>query len=150
MKVNSISNNYQNINNTNKPSLGRSMIELLAVLAIIAIISAGGIRCISTVFDKNKADKIVKEVALQAEEIRNRRYVKDAKNVVYNGASDSVTARSYELKNGKIKYLILETSGVSKGVCQKLLSDKKVGIFETILTLNGNLSSRVCKGNLYE
>ena len=88
---------------------GRSMIEMLAVLAIIAIISAGGIWGISTVIDKNKADKIAREVANQSEEIRNRRYVKDTKNVVYNGKSDYVKNRYYELKDGKIKYLFLET-----------------------------------------
>ena len=118
---------------------GRSMVEMLGVLAIMGMLAIGGLSGIRFLLDKKMASEIMDEALTQASEIkaRRRKYVRDGQ-IRYGGASQSryITSRTYS-EDGD--YLILKTNNdISKNVCEMLFSDVPVMIFETITTENGS------------
>ena len=54
-------------------STGRSMVEMLAVLGIIGVLSIGALNGIRYILDKNTANDILEEALTQASEIKLRR-----------------------------------------------------------------------------
>ncbi len=120
---------------------GRSMIELLAVLIVIGMLTVASLSGIRYILDKIKAGQIMNEALITASELQNRRYVKyDGDNVAYPYGK-YISKRVYE--NDSNKVLLLTAENVSKGVCQNLVmttggSNRE---FESILVDN---STTVC------
>ena len=92
---------HSNGQQTVKLNSGRSMIEMLAVLTIIGILSIGGLSGIFHVLNRDTADKIMKEALTQASEIKLRRRQKiyssgDKKGEIkYAYASEYIKSRTY-------------------------------------------------------
>ena len=119
-----------------KLNLGRSITEMLGTLAIIAILSIAAVSGIRYVLDKNTANAIMKEALTQASEIKLRRkkHTHTSGEIKYAYKSEYISSRTY----GNSNTLILKAKGVSEGVCNKLVSEKEVSIFDSILTSNND------------
>ena len=117
-------------------SIGRTMVEMLAVLSISALIVSGIIGSVRYILDKNTANQILKEALTQASEIKLRRkqYLKNDGEIRYAYDSEYITSRKYgkDKKGNDDGTLIFKVENVSKGVCKKLVSKEGVSIFSSI------------------
>ncbi|MBE6446616.1 MAG: hypothetical protein E7021_04360 [Alphaproteobacteria bacterium] len=118
----------QNLRKTNET--GRSMVEMLGVLAIIGVLSVMGIAGFSRAMDKNRANTIIHEAQKRAtlvvpqiqlmgdenptitEFINNDLGYGEFDAKVYTNKSDNLPAGQFGIK----------VSGVSKGICQNILN----------------------------
>ena len=63
--------NTKEVQNTRSEQLGRSMIEMLGVLAIIGVLSVGGIAGYSKAMQKYRINKTIEQITLIAGNIRS-------------------------------------------------------------------------------
>ena len=118
-------------------SCGRSMVEMIATLALIAVLTYGAVSGIRYVLNKKTANEIMKEALTQASEIkvRRRQKVHSSGEVKYAYSSEYIKSRTYS-ENGF--ELILKTkNNISAGVCEMLVSEEPVSIFDSITTTTG-------------
>ena len=97
-------------------STGRSMIEMLGVLAIIGVLSVGTLGGIRYILDKNTANEVLKEALTQASEIklRRRQKVHASGEVKYAYQSTYIKSRTYSSDGLS---LILKTKKRHIGKC---------------------------------
>lgn len=103
------------------PPTGRSMIEMLAVLAMIAILTVGAIAGLTWALDKYQANEVLKEATAQATELklRSRAYLSSDGEIQYAYASKYISSRKYEDDTRKV--ILLFAENITKGVCDKLV-----------------------------
>lgn len=102
---------------------GRSMIEMLGVLAIIGVLSIGGLAGYSMAMRKNKANNVLNELSIRAVTIAT-----NFENYAPNQAIDLVEMMDptdYTVTQKAISRDAFEISlsgqGISSGVCKKML-----------------------------
>ena len=107
-----------------KNAFGRSMIEMLAVLAIIGILSIGGLWGYRFAMNHYNANKIVNDVGVFGTTIKNRdkRYAINAD--IPNGEFDQAKqiANTVTAKQTAAKEFQIFVDGVDKDVCKMVLS----------------------------
>ena len=116
---------------------GRSMVEMLGVLAVIGVLSIGALSAIRYILDKNTANDIMKEALTQASEIkiRRRQKVHSSGEVKYAYGSEYIKSRTYS-ENG-LELILKTKNNISEAVCKKLISEEPVSIFDSITTTTG-------------
>ena len=114
---------------------GRSMIEMLGVLAIIGVLSVGALSGLNYVMDKNTANQIMAEAYNHANALKTMYKIKmaDGQNI-YTGIKNNRIQSAY-FKDASKKVILLEAPNISKGVCTKLIKDESENdpIFLSIL-----------------
>ncbi len=116
-----------------KPESGRSMVEMLGVLAVIGVLSIGGIYGYTTSMAKSKANTLLHEASLRATSVSIQMVNKKDPNISEFNTSGYGTF-STEVKNdlGQIakhtdNYFVLSVSGVEKDVCKHAKLSAGVG-----------------------
>ena len=122
------------------------MLEMLGVLAVIGILSIASLSGMTYLKEKNIANQITKEAITQAAEIKARakQFVDGSGEIQYarGGESLYISSRRYGATAVGKTTLILSAkmrdengnfNQISKSLCQKMISKKKVGIFDCIL-----------------
>ncbi len=102
---------------------GRSMIEMLAVLAIMGILTLGGIAGYRYAMNKSTANTITKEVSLRAASIMNdgtfSRYQIDAP-IAALGFKGQIGAFTYEQTKSSTTTFTVTVFPVSQSVCRRI------------------------------
>ena len=124
---------------------GRSMVEMLGVLAVIGILSIASLSGMTYLKEKNIANQITKEAITQAAEIKARakQFVDGSGEIQYarSGEGLYIFSRKYGSAAAGKTTLILSAmmrdenekfNPISKSLCQKMISKEKVGIFNCI------------------
>ena len=128
------------------PQSGRSMIEMLAVLAIMGILTVGGIVAYSFAVAKHRANQIYNQVDLRAVSAFTNPIVKHtATDASFRlpGFDDTFENLPYEhTKVGKAAFQI-KVSNVPKNICRRL-QDMTFKLPRHV-TLNGEEVSSACK-----
>ena len=102
---------------------GRSMIEMLGVLAIIGVMSIGGIAGYRIAMNKYQANVILEDVNRFAFTIVERSPLPDGEI----SPADFVKTTPYTItaeNDVEENYFYIEVHGVPKGVCKELLNKK--------------------------
>ncbi len=120
------------INYLNTTVSGRSMIEMLGVLAIIGVLSIGALNGFRYAMDKHKANTILYDISLGFSTMQTLEYAGDDVNLGFTPES-GLTMEGYRDDAG---YDYVEVSNVPKSVCEKLLDFKGVGNIEGIYDTN--------------
>ena len=126
---------YSQIKKKRNSTTGRSMVEMIAVLAIMGILSLGALSGVNYVKDRNVANQILKEALTQASEIQTTHRIKTETNsleIRYGQASSSEYIRSRAFTNNERNKIVLRAFNVSEGVCKKIVSAEPVEIFNCI------------------
>ena len=104
---------------------GRSMVEMLGVLAIMGVLVIGGIAGYRYAMDKYNANEILNEVRKRAVTVSQQRILGqpiDLSEWSTTIQGHPVTAAgSY---NGNMSFFSLTVSGIEKGVCDKVIAEK--------------------------
>ena len=104
---------------------GRSMVEMLGVLAIMGVLAIGGIAGYRYAMDKYNANEILNEVRKRAVTASQQRVLGHAINLSEYGDTIQghpvTTADNY---NGDTSFFALTVSGIEKGVCDQVIKDK--------------------------
>ncbi len=108
-----------------KKENGRSMIEMLGVLAIIGVLSISAISGFRSAMDKHKANQVLNDVALGLAELKMREVVYADEEVEFDFDTESGLDMVGYVDNVGNDYVAV--TGISKGICKKLLPLKNVG-----------------------
>ena len=117
-----------------KTQSGRSMIEMLGVLAIVGVLSAGGIAGYSMAMQSYKASALMEKVNLIAQQARN----------IYNG---DYTESTTDNTNGSIGGKLIAgglISDVDNPFGGKLVTAPANGGEEFTITTSNNIPQEVC------
>ncbi len=104
---------------------GRSMVEMLGVLAIMGVLAIGGIAGYRYAMDKYNANEILNEVRKRAVTASQQRIL--GRSIDLSEWSNTIqghpvtTANSY---NGDTSFFALTVSGIEQGVCDKVIDEK--------------------------
>ena len=104
---------------------GRSMVEMLGVLAIMGVLAIGGIAGYRYAMDKYNANEILNEVRKRAVTASQQRIL--GRTIDLSEWSNTIqghpvtTADNY---NGDTSFFALTVSGVEKSVCDKVIAEK--------------------------
>lgn len=138
-------------NNKTNDESGRSMVEVLGVLAIIGVLSVGGIAGYQSAMDKMTANTIADEVRKRAV-VASQQRILGQSNIVLsdfyqNSEKDlikdthTVTAAPYETDTS---FFTIQVSDIPKGVCDKLLDNKPRFSVKTLLGNNEISDTNKC------
>ena len=135
---------------------GRSMVEMLGVLAIMGVLAIGGITGYRYAMDKYNANEILNEVRKRAVTASQQRIL--GRTIDLSEWSNTIqghpvtTADNY---NGDTSFFALTVSGIEKSVCDKVIAEKisfaveeKVGevvVGEDTTCAEGNRRHDVCR-----
>ncbi len=111
---------------------GRSMVEMLGVLAIIGVLSIGALNGFRYAMDKTKVNTILYDVSLGFSTMQTLEYAGDDVDLGFTPES-GLTMEGYRDDAG---YDYVEVTAVPKSVCEKLLDFKGVGNIEGIYDAN--------------
>ncbi len=116
-------------NNLNKNESGKSMVEMLGVLALSGILVSGGILGYHYAIDKMNANNIINEIHKRALTISQQRMLQNGINLKeYHPTSDvDLIQNKYEVLaendyNGYENFFSLTTLNIPKGVCNQILN----------------------------
>ncbi len=138
--------------NKNASQSGRSMIEMLGVLAIVGILSAGGIAGYSMAMEQYKSNLLIERVQLIATRARTI-YKNDYKGISNQNLIDSGKLSATDLQNpfgGNLnvslvntKYLYIRTNSnnVPKSACSDILTTDWGNMIESISVGENNSGS---------
>ena len=99
---------------------GRSMVEMLGVLAIIGVLSVGGISAYSTAMEKHKANEIIYAVSQMAMVASSEQSQKNSPLSLFKDIKGHPF--TYKILPDKTDVFQIEIQNIDKGVCKKLLS----------------------------
>ena len=117
----------------NKNESGRSVAEMLGTLAIMGILSVGGVVGFRYMMDKYKADTIIEEAKMHAALISGQALIQGIpQNIILNTLSYSFTYH----KESNVGYS-LKVEGVDKSVCKILQSQRQLGWAESLIINDG-------------
>ncbi len=105
---------------------GRSMVEMLGTLAIMGVLSIGGVAGYRYAMDKFNANTILSEISKRAMTASQQRLVGQAINLNEYGAAEiqGYTVTHTNDVDGDTAFFSLSVSGVPKGICDKVIQDK--------------------------
>ncbi|MBP5343849.1 MAG: type II secretion system protein [Alphaproteobacteria bacterium] len=105
--------------NTNES--GRSMVEMLGVLAIIGVLSVGGIAGYTMAMNKYRANEIVNAVVQAAVECRTRGTFSDT-DISAHGLTFTKTGTAVDCVKGTgaVKFKVSSSLNVAQTVCKAL------------------------------
>ena len=104
---------------------GRSMVEMLGVLAIMGVLVIGGVAGYRWAMDKYNANEILNEVRKRAVTVSQQRIL--GQPIDLSEWSTTIqghpvtTADNY---NGNTSFFALTVAGIEKGVCDKVIAEK--------------------------
>ena len=104
---------------TEKINSGRSMIEMLGVLAIIGVLSIGGLAGFKYASDKIKANRILSDASLAYASLVTQENTSSELTPLNMKTDSGLTFYSYRNETGED---FIQTSGITKDVCEKILS----------------------------
>ena len=110
---------------TRENESGRSMVEMLGVLAIMGVLAIGGIAGYRYAMDKYNANEILNEVRKRAVTASQQRIL--GRTIDLSEWSNTIqghpvtTADNY---NGDTSFFALTVSGIEKGVCDQVIKEK--------------------------
>ena len=111
---------------------GRSMVEMLGVLAIIGVLAIGALAGLRYVLDKITVNRVVDEALAQATDIKTKTKKLDVPSEYYGSGFAYPGAGKYvhfvDRTYGDDGTVYLYTASVSSGVCKKLISNYSAGI----------------------
>ena len=113
-----------NKKNMNQIETGRSMVEMLGVLAIIGVLSVGGIAGYTSAMNKHRANELLNEASKRAVMASSQFTLQGASTASLNGFPTSVSGGvfSNSVTLTENRQFVLSISGVSKAVCEEILS----------------------------
>ena len=103
---------------------GRSMVEMLGVLAIIGVLSIGGIAGYTMAMNKYQANEIVNAIVQGAVECRTRKSISDDVKDGVRGLS-ALTCANWA--KGSVQYQLDSNDAVAVQVCKALKSSLWTG-----------------------
>ena len=107
-----------------KNETGRSMVEMLGVLAIIGVLSVGGITGYRTAMDRYKANKLINDIQIGLMEM-SAQY--KATGSYYDVLNTDYSIEEYHPYCGlDMKYPCFFIRNVEEGVCQALPLDRSM------------------------
>ena len=113
------------------------MLEMLGVLAIVGVLSIGGLAGFRGALDKNQENKVFDEASLQGLEIlTNRKLKMNGEEIRYPYSSDFIVSRTFDAYR---KNVILKTNTLAKTVCQGVATKSNQGIFGDITCAENNV-----------
>ena len=118
-----------------KNESGRSMVEMLGVLAIMGMLSIGGIAGYRWAVDKNEANTILNEVRKRAVTISQQRILGHNINLDEHG-TDGIMGHEITSTpdyNGNTGLFALTVKAVSKGVCDKVIAESMPFAIKTVI-----------------
>ncbi len=127
------------------PQTGRSMIEMLAVLAIIGVLTVGGIAAYSFAVSKHRANQIYNQVDLRAVTSFSNPFVRQAtsgQTYPLAGFDEVVESITYQHKKTTGNGYDIIASHVPERVCRRL-QDMTFPVPKSV-TLNGSDLSSTC------
>ena len=127
------------------PQTGRSMLEMLGVLAIIGVLSVGAIMGFRQAMNRHKANVILNDVSLAFEELATHETT---------GAISRYQVTAFTPESGHTLYakrdangnVSVEVQGVAKGVCEVLIQYDKTELYTQISDTAG-AKLTVCTDN---
>lgn len=122
MKKQEVNQNAKSVENES----GRSMVEMLGVLAIMGVLAIGGIAGYRWAMDKYNANEILNEVRKRAVTASQQRILGHAINLSEYGDNtiQGHTVTTADHYNGDTSFFALTVSEIEKGVCDKVLAEK--------------------------
>ena len=162
-------NTVQNLNLTDKGQRGRSMIEMLGVLAIIGVLSVGGLAGYNMAMEKIRTNKVVEEIQLimsaldgfnpaSGNKIPNLNYKSYVDTAPLEEALSVMGAKLRALNSGSdTRYTYyMGLDNVSEELCLELLTKlddgtdsitvSKVTSYEDSALLHSTKARQICKG----
>ncbi len=118
---------------------GRSMTEMLGVLALIAVLSIGAVLGLRYAMDKVKVNQILNDVSLGFAQLQT---VETSGDVVLGFIPESGLSTTGFRDNDGYDYI--QVAEVPKSVCEKLLSFKNAGVFKQIYGANQSGALAFC------
>ena len=120
----------------NKTSAGRSMLEMLGVLAIIGMLSVGAVMGFRQAMNRHKANLVLNDVSLAFEELATHENI---------GAISRYQVTAFTPESGHALYAkrdadnndSIEIQGVAKGVCEVLIQYDKNELYAQINDTTG-------------
>ena len=104
---------------------GRSMVEMLGVLAIMGVLAIGGIAGYRYAMDKYNANEILNEVRKRAVTASQQRIL--GRTIDLSEWSNTIQGHSVTTAdnyNGDTSFFALTVSGIEKSVCDKVIAEK--------------------------
>ena len=106
-----------------KSQKGRSMVEMLGVLAIIGVLSVGGVYGYGVAMKKHKANQLLHEASMLATTISAQAMTNDGKlpeTITNFGSASNGTFETTVGESADKTQFILTISGLDDGVCEQL------------------------------
>ena len=107
-----------------KNEFGRSMVEMLGVLAIIGVLSVGGITGYRTAMDRYKANKLINDIQIGLIEMSAQYKATGSYNIPLN--LDYVIEEIHPQCALDMEYPCFFIQNVEEGVCQALPLDRSM------------------------
>ncbi len=121
---------------------GRSMVEMLGTLAIMGVLSIGGVVGYRYAMDKFNANTILSEISKRAMTASQQRLVGQPINLNEYGAAEiqGYTVGHTDNVDGDTAFFSLSVSNVPKGICDKVIQDKLRTATEVWLNTNTDVT----------
>lgn len=129
-----------------KNVLGRSIVEMLSIIAVIGVLSISALSGLEYVLDKVKANAIMDEALEEAVVLRGRRNlpVTAGGEIKYAYQSKYISSRKYE--DATKKMILLTANNVKEGVCQRLVSNHSPNsVIVSVATSDGGACKSIGK-----
>ena len=108
---------------TNKQEQGRSMVEMLGVLAVVGVLSAGGIAGYTYAMDRHHANEIINGVSMMAITASQQLLIKGDFSLGEFGEDLAGYAYVFDTDHSKQEDdFSVTVQGVSEGVCRQIMS----------------------------
>ncbi len=125
-------------------SSGRSMLEMLGVLAIIGVLSIGALSAYTAAMNKHRANRILHDVSLAFAEIQTKEEVPEGLLDVGFTPDSGLTINAFRNNDG---YDFVQIEGVLSNVCENLLQYKNSGNIGLIYSADGTTELTTCGNN---
>ncbi len=105
---------------------GRSMVEMLGVLAIMGVLAVGGVAGYRYAMDKYNANEILNEVRKRAVTVSQQRILGQPIDLSEYGDNkiQGHSVMAADNYNGYPSFFALTVAGIEKGVCDKVIAEK--------------------------
>ncbi len=124
---------------------GRSMVEMLGVLAIIGVLSIGALNGFRYAMDKAKANTILYDVSMAFADLQMREEVYVEENINLGFTPESQLTMYGYVTLDDYDYVVVEA--VPEGVCEKLLSSKNTGNIGAVYKADLSTELTECDGD---
>lgn len=134
---------------------GRSMIEMLGVLAIVGVLSIGGLYGLRSAQDKYRANSIINDVMLAAADLLPRAEVLPTQQNISNFSftpKNKQNISAQKCADGNIEIMV---TNVPQKVCERVLNNGVIKGTQGVGIANKEMNSTFCdgmdlKGSCYE